>query len=63
MRSSVARKFRLVTLNIRSGQAGRLDSALRELKQGNVNVGMLQETKLTKVIHTHHSAGYSVWAT
>ena len=34
-------------LNIGLGRIGRLEMALRALQQGNVDVGFLQETKLT----------------
>ena len=40
-------KIRLTTLNIRSGRAGGLEAYLRALQQVNVDVGVLQETKLT----------------
>ena len=43
--------IRLATLNIRSGRAGGLELALRALRQGNIDVGVLQETKLTDRIH------------
>ena len=33
------------------------------MKQGNLDVGVLQETKLTEVIHTRYGAGYAIWAT
>ena len=35
-------KIRLSTLKIRSGRAGVLEAVLRELRQGNVDVGVLQ---------------------
>ena len=40
-----------------------LEAALRALQQGNVNIGVLQEKKLTQGIHTQHGAGYDVWET
>ena len=51
---------RLPSLNIRTGRAGGLETELRSLQQGNVDVGLLQETKLTQGIHTHHGAGYNI---
>ena len=48
------------SINIRSGRAGGLEAALRDLQQGNVDVGVLQETNITKGIHTCYGAGYSV---
>ena len=56
-------KIRLATLKIRSGRAGELEVELRELRQGNVDVGILQETKLKDRIHERQGEGYSVWAT
>ena len=41
----------IATLNISSGRAGGLKAELRALRQGNVGVGVLQETKLTDRIH------------
>ena len=52
-----------MSLNIRLGWAGGLDEALRSLHQGNVKIGVLHKTKLTKRIHKLYSAGYKVWAT
>ena len=37
--------------------------ALREMSQANMDLGILQETKLTDGIYTCGSAGYSVIAT
>ena len=55
--------IRLATLNIRSGREGGLEAALRVMKQGNVDVGVLQETKLTDGIHVQKGEGYAVWET
>ena len=52
-----------MSLSIRSGRAGGLEVALRAFQQGNFDVKVLQETKLTRGIHTLYGAGYSVWAT
>ena len=46
--------IRIATLNIRSGRAGVMEAELRILKQGNVDVGVLQETNLTYRIHARH---------
>ena len=54
------KRIRLATLNIRLGKAGGLKAALQELKKGNVDVGLLQETKLTNGIHAVQRAGYTV---
>ena len=37
--------------------------ALRALHQGNIDIGVLQELKLTQGIHTWNGSGYDVWAT
>ena len=57
------RVIRIATLNIRSGRVGVLETALRALRQGNIGMGVLQETELTGRIHMRLSSGYNVWAT
>ena len=52
-----------MSLNIWTGRAGGLETALQELQQGNVDVGLLQEKKLTQRIHKNHGVGYNVWET
>ena len=52
--------IRIATFNTRSGRAGGLKTALPDLRQGNIGIGVLQETKLTGVIHTRWSSGYNV---
>ena len=52
-----------MTLNIWSGQAGGLETALRALRQGNIGIRVLQETKIDGGIHTRRISGYTVWAT
>ena len=42
----------IATLNIRLGRAGGLETALRALRQDNIGIKVLQETKLTRGIHT-----------
>ena len=34
---------------------------LQVLKKGNVGIGILQNMKLTRGIHTHYRTGYRVW--
>ena len=51
------------TYNIRNGRGGGLEAALRAMEQGNMDIGFLQETKLTDGIYTRASAGYRVVAT
>ena len=55
--------IRLASLNIQKGRSGGLETALRALQQGNVDVGFLKEKKLMQDIHTGHGAEYNVWAT
>ena len=51
------------TYNIRNIQKGGLEMALRGMSQANMDLVILQETKLTDGIYTRGSAGYSVIAT
>ena len=46
-------------LNIQSGRAVRLEEALHILNQGNLYAGVLQETNITKGIHTRYGTGYT----
>ena len=55
--------IRFGTYNIRNGRKGGLESALRGMSQANMDLGILQETKITNGIHTRGSAGYKVIAT
>ena len=54
---------RFSTYNIRNGRKGGLEAALRGMSQANMDLGILQETKLPDGIYTRGSAGYSVIAT
>ena len=54
--------IRFSTYNIRNGRKGGLEMALRGISQANMDLGILQETKLTDGIYTRGSAGYSVIA-
>eukprot|EP00970_Alexandrium_tamarense_P001671 scaffold204_cov166-Alexandrium_tamarense.AAC.6 len=54
--------FSIATWNIRSGRAGGLESACRALGALNVDIGFLQETKLTGGVYTRQSSGYQVIA-
>ena len=40
-----------------------MEEALRAQKQGNVDVGLPQKTKLIDRIHVRQGEGYSIWAT
>ena len=55
--------IRISTYNIRNGQKGGVEAALRGMSQANMDLGILQETKLTDGIYTRWSDGYSVIAT
>ena len=55
--------IRIATLKIGAGRAGGLETALRALRQGNIGIRVLQETKLAGGIHTRRISGYTVWAT
>ena len=51
------------TYNIRNGRNGGLEAELRVMYQANLDMGILQETKLTNGVYTCASAGYRVVAT
>ena len=55
--------IRFGTYNIRNGQKGGLEAAFRGMSQANMDLGILQETKLTDGVYTRGSAGYKVIAT
>ena len=55
--------IRFGTYNIHNSRKGGLEAALQGMSQANMDLGILQETKLTDGIYTRGSAGYSVIAT
>ena len=55
--------FCVAMYNVWSGQNGGLENALRAMDSLGVNLGVLQETKLTGSIYTQNSKGYNVLAT
>mmetsp|Transcript_5724 Transcript_5724/g.8521 ORF Transcript_5724/g.8521 Transcript_5724/m.8521 type:complete len:1130 (+) Transcript_5724:164-3553(+) len=55
--------LRLLTLNIIDGRNSRLNQAIRCLKQMNVDIGILTETKLSNDMYTKSFLGYRVVAT
>ena len=55
--------IRFGTYNIRNGQKGGLEMALRGMSQANMDLGILQETKLKDDIFNRGLAGYSVITT
>ena len=54
--------IRFGTYNICNGRNGGLEAELRGMSQANMDLGILQETKLTDGVYTHGSSGYSVIA-
>ena len=58
-------RCRLDSAPIKSATAerGGLESALRGMSQANMDLGILQETKITNGVYTRGSAGYKVIAT
>ena len=61
-RQGVVRPIRFGMYNIRNGQNGGLESALRVMSKANMDLGVFQETKLTNRIYTHESSVYKVVA-
>ena len=55
--------FSLATWNIRSGRKNGLETALRAMRSMGVDIGFLQETKLTGGIYTRQYAEYKIFAT
>ena len=51
------------TYNIRNGRNRGLEAALRGMEQANMDLGVMQETKITDGVYTRTSAGYRVVAT
>ena len=55
--------IRFGTYNIRNGQKGGLEAALRGMSQANMDLGILQGKKLTDGVYNHRSDKYSIIAT
>ena len=55
--------IRFGTYNICNGRNGGLEAALHGMSQANMDLGILQEKKLTDGIYTCGSAGYRVVVT
>ena len=55
--------IRFSTYNIRNGRKGGLEVALRGMSHANMDLGILEKTKLTDGVYTRRSAGYNVIAT
>ena len=54
------RVVRIASIIVRSGRLGGLETVLCALHQGNIGIGVLQETKLTEGVHMRFSSGYKV---
>ena len=54
--------FSIATWNILSGRGGGLESSCRALEVANVDIVVLQETKLTDGIYTRYLSGYRIVA-
>jgi hypothetical protein len=57
------RRIWIATFNIRNGRQGNLESALRALMKMNVDIGLLEETKIKDEKYKKKSFGYNVIAT
>ena len=55
--------IQIASLNIRSGWSGGLKAVLQALQKGNVGIGVIQDMKLNRGVHTRYRAGYKVWST
>ena len=55
--------IRFGTYNIWNRRNGGLESALRGMYQANMDLGILQETKVTDGVYIHGSNGYTFVAT
>ena len=60
VRQEAGRPIRFGTYNIQNGRNGGLESALGEMLQKNVDLGVFQEMTVTKRIYTQESSGYRV---
>ena len=54
--------IRIGAYNIQNGRNGGLDSILQGMSQLNLDLGVFQETNVTKGIYTRESSGYRVLA-
>ena len=61
--TDVRGNFSVALWNICSIKNGGLEGSLQEMESLGVNIGILQETKLTKGIYTRHYSNYSGIAT
>ena len=59
----VCGKLKVATLNIQDGRNNRLNAALRCMKQMNIDMGILTETKFSNDKYTKAAEGYTVVGT
>jgi exonuclease III len=57
------KQIRIATYNIRNGRKGKLEGALRALEKMNIDIGILEETKITNDCYTKNCFGFEVIAT
>ena len=63
VRCGTEKMIRFGTFNIQNGQNGGLELVLHGMSQGQVDCGVLQETKLTKGVNMQESSGFWVMGT
>ena len=59
-RREAVRPIRFGTYNICNGWNGGIESALKGIPQANVDLGVFQETKVTKWVYMREPSGYWV---
>jgi hypothetical protein len=52
------KKIWMATFNIQNGRQGNLESAWRALKMMNIDIGILEETKIVNEFYTRKTFGY-----
>jgi hypothetical protein len=61
-RADCCKSFVVALYDIRSGQNGGLESALRAMAEMDIDFRILVETKITTGIYTHFSSSFNVFA-
>ena len=61
-RTDASGTFSVCTWNILTGRGGGLESACRALAAANVDIAVLQETKIINGVYTRCSSGYTIIA-
>jgi hypothetical protein len=62
LQADCCKSFAVALFNIRSGQNGDLEPALRAMAAIDINFGILVEMKITGGIYTCFLSGYNVFA-